>query len=423
MLLLTAALCVALRPSLAAGMNQPGIASQVGMTVTQNVTADQKAPEAHDYKAAWKTIVRDVEQSYYDASKAKSIKDWVAAATPIVEKAKTDAEFDEAVTAFIHKFGDSHFDVYTPGDQGFYLFGDLAQGDKAAKMPNCGGYFFPNPSGKAAGGWLAGFVVNDTTGAKAGLRQGDIVAEADGKPFEPVDSFAGKEGKEVVLTGTRDGKPMTWKVTPSDDLPLDQFLEGTRDSVRIIDQGGFKIGYVHLWTQTDQRFANALSQAVLGKLKGTDALVFDDRDGYGGRPEAYLSPFFLPPVTFQWKGSRFGYSQQLGYSKPMVLLINKYSRSAKEMLSDIFKISGRAVLVGQTTAGNVLGTTPTFVTPWCWLEMPVMDVRVDGQRLEGVGVSPNIVVPSGFDAKGNDITLDAGLAEAVKLATVAKKQK
>lgn len=380
----------------------------------------QKAePEVHDYKQAWTKITHDIEARYYNIKARQSAIDgWIKEAGPEVEAAKTDAQFDAAVEKFIHKFGDSHFDCYTPEEQGYYLFDSLSKGDKAKPMPNCGAYFFPDSNG-----WLVGFVVNGTTGSDAGIRQGDIIQTANDQPFQPVVSFQGQEGKQVTLKGLRDGKPITFTVTPSDDRPLDQFLEGTRESAKVINVGGLKIGYIHLWTQANPSFAAALQAAVLGSLYNTDAMILDDRSGYGGRPEQYPNPFFLPAVDFKWQGSRFGYTQHLGYNKPLVLLTDKYSRSAKEMFSDVMKISGRAVLVGQTTAGNVLGTSPDYIAPWCWLEMPIINVFVDGKRLEGVGVSPNIPVPAGFDAKGNDITLQAGIKEAEKLVQEAKKAK
>ncbi len=42
-------------------------------------------------------------------------------------------------------------------------------------------------------------VIEGTPAQQAGLLAGDVIVFADGAPFEPVQSFRGKVGKEVVL--------------------------------------------------------------------------------------------------------------------------------------------------------------------------------------------------------------------------------
>jgi carboxyl-terminal processing protease len=88
------------------------------------------------------------------------------------------------------------------------------------------------------------------------------------------------------------------------------------------------------------------------------------------------------------------------------VLINGGSRSAKEILSFILKSSHRATLIGTTTAGNVLGTSPIRISDWAYLEIPVVDVSIDGVRLEKNGVQPDIMVPDGFDKAGKDVVIE-----------------
>jgi carboxyl-terminal processing protease len=113
-------------------------------------------------------------------------------------------------------------------------------------------------------------------------------------------------------------------------------------------------------------------------------------------------------------GPKDGYRQLFGYGRPLVVLINGGSRSAKEVLSYIFKKSGRATLVGQKTAGNVLGTFPQAINDWAYLEVPMLDVLADGVRLEGTGVAPDVPVAKEFDATGNDLDLQAALDRLAK---------
>jgi carboxyl-terminal processing protease len=92
-----------------------------------------------------------------------------------------------------------------------------------------------------------------------------------------------------------------------------------------------------------------------------------------------------------------------------VVLINGGSRSAKEILSYAFKKSRRGFLIGQTTAGNVLGTFPKRINDWSFIEIPQVDVTVQGTRLENHGVEPDFSLPSELDADGKDLDYQAAL--------------
>jgi carboxyl-terminal processing protease len=148
-----------------------------------------------------------------------------------------------------------------------------------------------------------------------------------------------------------------------------------------------------------------LESAVSGKFADTDAFILDLRDGFGGRPERFADVFFRPDVKVNWDFGSNKNVQHFGYGKPLVVLINSGSRSAKELLSYILKSSKRATLIGTQTAGNVLGTSPNRINDWCILELPMVDVSVDGVRLEKNGVQPNIKVLDGFDKDGNDVVI------------------
>jgi carboxyl-terminal processing protease len=136
-----------------------------------------------------------------------------------------------------------------------------------------------------------------------------------------------------------------------------------------------------------------LEQLVLGKLYDTDGLILDLRDGFGGRPFGYGNVFFQPDII--WESSVRGGTpipQRIGYDKPMVVLINNGTRSAKEFFTYQFKKSKRGVVVGTTTAGAFLGAGSFSIHEEGLLELPVVGLRIDGIRLEGTGVAPDIAV-------------------------------
>jgi carboxyl-terminal processing protease len=99
--------------------------------------------------------------------------------------------------------------------------------------------------------------------------------------------------------------------------------------------------------------------------EGVTALVIDLRGNPGGPPLAAreISSFFLPPneefAYFQKRDlpeSRLSVPQipeRFRYSGDMAILVNEKSGSASELLTGILQSRGRAVVMGENTAGQV----------------------------------------------------------------------
>ena len=71
------------------------------------------------------------------------------------------------------------------------------------------------------------------------------------------------------------------------------------------------------------------------------------------------------------------------------MLINEGTRSGKEVLAYGFKQYRLGELIGHRTEGAVLAATAFLIGDDGLLLLAVEDVLVDGQRLEGVGVTPD----------------------------------
>ncbi|HWD38259.1 MAG TPA: S41 family peptidase [Fimbriimonas sp.] len=359
-----------------------------------------------DFSKTWQAVSEAITTRYYARETRRSeMNSLLAEYGPKAKAAQTREEFDRIVNAMIHDFKDSHFAFLTDSDQGYYLMDGLARPQSSRAMPEIGAWFVP-----AADGYTVTMVLEGSEAERAGLRKGDLITLIDGHPFTPVDSLRDKVNRSVTLTVRRGDRTLTPKVSVSDERCLEMFLQASRDSAKVIERNGRKIGYFHLWTQSSPAFQQALDGAVLGKLRDTDAFILDMRDGFGGRPNGYGDAFFRPESWIEYKWNpRSGTKELFGYQRPLVLLINGGSRSAKEVLSYIFKKSKRATLIGQTTAGNVLGTFPIRINDWSYIEIPIEDVITDGKRLEGRGVTPDVAVPSEFDQDGHDMDLQAAL--------------
>ncbi len=377
------------------------------MILTSLLVAHVFRAAAFDPVASWSAVSGAIRSRYYARVTMKEKMDRLLATyEPKARSAPSLERFEGIVNDMIHDFGDSHFALLTKADQGYYLMDGLLSsfgGGEAMAMPQFGAWFKTTTDG-----YTVQMVIDGTAAAKADIRKGDVILKVNDLPFSPVDSLATLAGT-ATLNVKRGSQSLTKHVEVNKTPALDMFLQGSNDSAKVIDADGKKFAYFHLWTQAGTKFVNALSNAVYGRLGKSDAFILDLRDGFGGRPEGYADPFFRPEVALDWITSAGTQHQMFGYGKPLVVLINKGSRSAKEVLSFILKKSKRATLIGSNTAGDVLGTSPLKLGDWGFLEIPMVDLTADGQRLEKVGVAPDIAVPTEFDANGKDLVLDAAL--------------
>ena len=236
-------------------------------------------------------------------------------------------------------------------------------------------------------------VIERTPAQQAGLLAGDVIVSADGAPFQPVQSFRDKIGREVVLSLRRASAFMQISATPVDIEPNRMFLDGLRASARIIRANGRSIGYVHVWCYAGSVYQRTLEHLLSqGPLNEADALIWDLRDGWGGAIPEYLDLFNTRAPTMQVT-DRNGASElrNVKWRKPVAMLVNRGTRSGKEILAYGFKKYGLGEVIGTRTEGAVLAAT-AFLIGGGLLLLAVQDVHVDGERLEGVGVAPTIEV-------------------------------
>jgi carboxyl-terminal processing protease len=211
-----------------------------------------------------------------------------------------------------------------------------------------------------------------TPSFRAGIRPGDVITAVDGKPVavDPNNATAltssdavakalkGPKGTHVQVTMAREGqaKPLSF------DLQRDEIPHPSVDLKYEIRDG---IGYVHL-TQFQETTAQEVIDAVdsFGNLKG---LVFDLR----GNPGGLLSQAVEVCDHLLSKGQTIvsqrgrAYPDQNyvaqhgndGKSFPIVVLVNRNTASAAEIVSGALQDHDRALIVGETTFGKGLVQT------------------------------------------------------------------
>jgi carboxyl-terminal processing protease len=382
-------------------------------------TAEPQAKSDTDvFDEAW----RLVQNKFYDRNLLGL--DWEAVGNKYrgaYAAAKTNAERSAAINAMLDELGVSHTHHFIKEQPAYYQLVDIFSWPLRRDIPKYFlggaitysgiGIFTKTIEGKTfVSGVLAGLPA-DT----AGLRVGDEIISADGGSFEPVGSFRGKEGEAVALAIRRDanGPVTTIAVRPQRIKPDDAFESAMRDSARIIEANGRRIGYIHVWSYAGRSYQEILEAALSdGKLKDADALIWDLRDGWGGARPSFLR-IFDPHGPTMILSERNGDTEMVGFRwrKPVVLLTNNGTRSGKEVLTYGFKKHGYGEVVGEPTAGALLAARAFLLSDGSLLILAVNDVTVDGERLEGKGVVPTIEVPFELPyAAGKDPQLNRAIS-------------
>ena len=236
------------------------------------------------------------------------------------------------------------------------------------------------------------------------FRVGDRIVKANGEPFHRIRSLEPGKPVELVVQRTSDpSRSFNVSVVPSDVEPA------LLPTVDLLERRGRSIAHVRIWAWAGEFYQAALEQLLMSsEVDGAEGLILDLREGWGGANPDYLHMFRcdvpeMASIDRNGKSHRWFHC----WSKPVVLLINEKTRSGKEIVAYGFRKYGIGPVVGARTAGAVTAGRVFVLSDGSVLYLAVADVLVDGERLEGVGVAPDIEVP--FDiryAAGVDPQLD-----------------
>ena len=244
---------------------------------------------------------------------------------------------------------------------------------------------------------------------KAGVLPGDIVLEVDGQPtegldlLEAVELIRGPKDSTVVLTILRAGS-----LRPMDISVVRDTIELTSVLARMQQDG---VGYIRL-NSFDSVTVSGMVQAIADlRATGAKGLVLDLRNNTGGLVNAavgVVSEFVEEGLVCTGCNPNSDGQEDLhnvfgngsAYDLPLVVLVNSFSASASEIVAGALQDHERAQIIGTTTFGkgvvNLLLELETgsglYVTVARWFTPA-------GQVIDGVGITPDIVVGANVDVQ------------------------
>jgi carboxyl-terminal processing protease len=237
----------------------------------------------------------------------------------------------------------------------------------------------------------------------AGIKPGDLITEIDGKPtqgmvvYDAVKLLRGPKGSNVTITVTREGEASR-NITLTRDI-----IHIKSVKYKLLDN---EIGYIKI-SQFQENVSDELNDALSklefengGSLRG---LVLDLRNNPGGLldeaievADQFIDKGLIVSVRGRTSNQSKEYYATKGDSErkvSLVVLVNKGSASASEVVAEALQDSKRATIVGSKTFGKGSVQTIIQLDDGSGLKLTTAKFYApSGRSISDVGVTPDIIV-------------------------------
>lgn len=280
---------------------------------------------------------------------------------------------------------------------------------------------------------------------KAGIKAADSILKVDGKSTagwdinQAVSTIRGVKGTQVVLTILHKGETDSRDVTITRDIIFIKSVDGWIKKIGNIENikqtdtlSGSKedsVAYIKLSQFGDETnkdwntLVNKLTSDIK-KEKNFKGIVLDLRNNPGGylSDATFIAGEFLnegTTVVIQDNGSE---KQQLKVARkgmfleaPLVILINKGSASASEIVSGALQDFGRAKLVGETSFGKGTIQQAEDLGNGAGLHITIAKWLTPKERwIHETGLTPDVLVSLDEKEGARDFQLEKAIEELVK---------
>ncbi|KLO23876.1 MULTISPECIES: S41 family peptidase [unclassified Marinitoga] len=245
-----------------------------------------------------------------------------------------------------------------------------------------------------------------TPAYEAGLQADDLIISVDGSPVSEigyigaVNKMRGAPGTTVQIEVFREGWEEAKRITL-----VRAKIETVTAKYKVFEDNNFKIGYIKL-TNFAEKSASEMQKALKAiKRKNVDGIILDLRNNPGGflNVAIDIASMFIKDKTIvtvrYFDGSEevikpktyehFDFLDKL----PIVLLVNKSSASASEILTGALKDNKIATVVGKTTYGKAAVQRPIPLENGGEVWLPIGHYFTpNGNDIHLKGIKPDIEV-------------------------------
>jgi carboxyl-terminal processing protease len=276
-------------------------------------------------------------------------------------------------------------------------------------------------------------VFDGSPAQRGGLRPGDIITKVDGR------SIAGRSTDEATtLIKGRAGTRVALTVVTGTEPPRTVRLERARVDVPVVESemrrtGGTKVAHVALSSFTSG--AHGEVRAALDELidQGAEGVVLDLRHNGGGllNEAVLVSSIFIPEGTIVSTKGRArprrvfeATGTSIDEDIPVVVLVDRASASASEIVTGALQDRDRARVVGTRTFGKGVFQEIRRLSNGGALDITVGEYFTpDGRNLggggvrQGAGIRPDVRAVDDVKTEDRDEALDVAVDTVLSGAT------
>jgi carboxyl-terminal processing protease len=377
-----------LKPKLIAKLELASIAALLSLTSLWAVKAlGQPQPSPKQLvDEVWQILAQD----YVDAS--FNHQDWKAIRQQYLSRSySSKQQAYAAIQEMVAKLGDRYTEFFDP--QAFKALDNELSGS----FSGVGLELAENEKTKAL---TVVTPMQGTPAFKAGILPEDVIVQIDGQSTQgmnlpdAVKRILGPIGTKVILTIQRGKQALTFKLTRA-NIDVNPVVYSTQTTAT------GKIGYIRLpeFTETaPTQMRRAIRALEKQQVRG---YVLDLRSDPGGLLDASLqiASMWLKQgeivslVNRDQVKERYQATGHPLTNKPLVVLVDKGSASASEILAGALQDSDRATLVGTRTFGKGLVQAVEPLEDGSALKLTIAKYYTPkGQDINHVGIAPDITV-------------------------------
>jgi carboxyl-terminal processing protease len=423
---------------------QPTASPRPIITIVSGVSEEQKQKRKETFELVWETVNKHFYDPNFNGLNWKAVHDRYA---PQVARARSDAELYVLLQMMVNELRQSHFWVIPPESIPKVRPSAADQSERTKKAEDTN----TEPEEETAldlikealadqlstGIGVDVRVINrlvvitrvtpGSPAARAGLRPGFVVKSVNGKtsaqalaelehpvfrdivspllPMVLVADFMNGDGSDTIDLTYLDGRNLPRRARLVPEKLTGEMSEAIGNMPPTYSEFEAKrlsggIGYIRF-----NAFVPSLMRktcAALRDMHDAPGIILDLRgneggllgmvSGLGGLLQGYSSVFGMMKTRFDATPVSV-WPQRRPYERPLVILVDGSTQSAAEILADGLQASGRAVVVGEVSAGSTLPSAVIKLPTGALFQYAFGNYETqNGVRLEGRGVVPDAIV-------------------------------